>query len=356
MTRALPARRRPGQAQAAQARCARTSRTSSSARRGSARCGPAPGRHRRHGAQPRRRGAARRRAARVGRPGLRASRATALDELVERAGRACRPAERAKVPGIKPARADIILAGAVVVQTVLEAGGFEGIEVDRGGPARGRLLRAPPRRRPAAVRRRAPRQRASTSPRSTAWTPSQPAHRARRAPRARAVRRARRGRPARRRPAASASCCGPRRMLHDIGMTVDYDDHHKHSRYLILNAGLPGLHASARSRSSARPSRYHRKGHARPGPVRAARRPGDEQRLDRDADAAAPGRGPRARRDQLVREAHVDAPTARCASSSSPTATCASPRWAAGREVELFARAFGKRADEVAPYGLARPE
>ena len=25
-------------------------------------------------------------------------------------------------------------------------------------------------------------------------------------------------------------------MLHDIGTAVDYDDHHKHSRYLILNA------------------------------------------------------------------------------------------------------------------------
>ena len=30
-------------------------------------------------------------------------------------------------------------------------------------------------------------------------------------------------------------------MLHDIGTAVDYDDHHKHSRYLILNAGLPGF-------------------------------------------------------------------------------------------------------------------
>ena len=29
-------------------------------------------------------------------------------------------------------------------------------------------------------------------------------------------------------------------MLHDIGVAVDYDDHHKHSRYLILNGGLPG--------------------------------------------------------------------------------------------------------------------
>ena len=36
-------------------------------------------------------------------------------------------------------------------------------------------------------------------------------------------------------------------MLHDIGTAVDYDDHHKHSRYLILSAGPAGLLARARS-------------------------------------------------------------------------------------------------------------
>ena len=36
-------------------------------------------------------------------------------------------------------------------------------------------------------------------------------------------------------------------VLHDIGVSVDYDDHHKHSRYLILNGGLPGF-TRARSR------------------------------------------------------------------------------------------------------------
>ena len=30
-------------------------------------------------------------------------------------------------------------------------------------------------------------------------------------------------------------------VLHDIGMAVDYDDHHKHTRYLILSGGLPGF-------------------------------------------------------------------------------------------------------------------
>ena len=30
-------------------------------------------------------------------------------------------------------------------------------------------------------------------------------------------------------------------MLHDVGVLVDYNDHHKHGYYLILNAGLPGF-------------------------------------------------------------------------------------------------------------------
>ena len=30
-------------------------------------------------------------------------------------------------------------------------------------------------------------------------------------------------------------------MLHDAGVIVDYNDHHKHGFYLVLNAGLPGF-------------------------------------------------------------------------------------------------------------------
>ena len=56
----------------------------------------------------------------------------ALDELVQRLA-ALPAAERASVPGIKPARADLILAGAVVVQGVLQAGGFAGLEATEAG-------------------------------------------------------------------------------------------------------------------------------------------------------------------------------------------------------------------------------
>ena len=48
-------------------------------------------------------------------------------------------------------------------------------------------------------------------------------------------------------------------MLHDIGTAVDYDDHHKHSRYLILNAGLPGF-SPRETALIGQAARYHRKG------------------------------------------------------------------------------------------------
>jgi exopolyphosphatase / guanosine-5'-triphosphate,3'-diphosphate pyrophosphatase len=56
----------------------------------------------------------------------------ALEELVERLA-ALPASERSSVPGIKPARADLILAGAIVVQGALLAGGFDGLEVTEAG-------------------------------------------------------------------------------------------------------------------------------------------------------------------------------------------------------------------------------
>ena len=64
-------------------------------------------------------------------------------------------------------------------------------------------------------------------------------------------------------------------MLHDIGMSVDYDDHHKHSRYLILNGGLPGF-SPIEVAIIAQAARYHRKGMPDPGPLAALFAPEDK--------------------------------------------------------------------------------
>jgi exopolyphosphatase/guanosine-5'-triphosphate,3'-diphosphate pyrophosphatase len=48
-------------------------------------------------------------------------------------------------------------------------------------------------------------------------------------------------------------------MLHDIGMTVDYNDHHRHGYYLILNSGLPG-YTHRELALIALAVKFHRKG------------------------------------------------------------------------------------------------
>ena len=69
-------------------------------------------------------------------------------------------------------------------------------------------------------------------------------------------------------------------MLHDVGMTISYDDHHKHSYYLIVSAELPGF--SPRERALiAQISRYHRKGAPKLGEMAAIAEEGDEELLDR---------------------------------------------------------------------------
>lgn len=59
-------------------------------------------------------------------------RVSVLDELIDRLA-ALPVAERASVPGIKANRADIVLAGAVVVREVMRVGGFSLLEVSAMG-------------------------------------------------------------------------------------------------------------------------------------------------------------------------------------------------------------------------------
>ena len=87
-----------------------------------------------------------------------------IDELADRPA-----SKRGKVPGIKPDRGDVILGAALVLASVMDAGGFDDPRGHRGGPARGRLLRALPRGRPPRAHRRRPqRSRWTTSRAATA--------------------------------------------------------------------------------------------------------------------------------------------------------------------------------------------
>jgi exopolyphosphatase/guanosine-5'-triphosphate,3'-diphosphate pyrophosphatase len=330
----------------------------------------------------------------------------ALEELVGRL--AALPASaRSSVPGIKPARADLILAGAIVVQGALLAGGFEQMEVTEAGLREGvffeRLLAGSGMRAqrvsPGSVGSGMRAQRVSpgsvgsgmraqrVSPGSVDRDPPlfadlrrtsvlnlaaqyhpDAAHTDHVATLALAMfdELARLGLhdgDRVERELLWAAC-----MLHDIGMTVDYDDHHKHSRYLILNGGLPG-YSPIEVAIIAQAARYHRKGMPDPGPLAALFGPGDAARLDRCAVLLRLAEDLERSRDQLVRGTRfklIGAPgierstdpgssviAARAAAGSSANGNGggielrliaagepAVPRWAASRESELFARAF----------------
>jgi exopolyphosphatase / guanosine-5'-triphosphate,3'-diphosphate pyrophosphatase len=67
-------------------------------------------------------------------------------------------------------------------------------------------------------------------------------------------------------------------ILHDIGMRVDYNDHHKHSYYLILNSGLPG-YEHREIALIALLAKYHRKGTPDAGELADVLANGDRVRL-----------------------------------------------------------------------------
>jgi exopolyphosphatase/guanosine-5'-triphosphate,3'-diphosphate pyrophosphatase len=125
-------------------------------------------------------------------------------------------------------------------------------------------------------------------------------------------------------------------------MTIDYDDHHKHSRYLVLNAGLPGFEQREVA-LIGQAVRYHRKGMPSLGPFGALARKGDEERLARMSTLLRLAEDLERSRDQLVREAHVAVDDGEVRLELVSDGDDRVSRWAAGRELDLFASAFDRR-------------
>jgi exopolyphosphatase / guanosine-5'-triphosphate,3'-diphosphate pyrophosphatase len=158
-----------------------------------------------------------------------------LSELV--ATLAARPASRRALPGIKAGRADIVLAAAVVLETVLELGRFDGIEVTRAGLREGvffqsRLLRGSPPLladvRVASIRNLALQFDADIGHADHVARLALQLHDSlvaegvfEPAPGERAL-------------------LWAAALLHDVGMAIGYDAHPDHAHYLILQSGLPG--------------------------------------------------------------------------------------------------------------------
>jgi exopolyphosphatase/guanosine-5'-triphosphate,3'-diphosphate pyrophosphatase len=240
------------------------------------------------------------------------------------------------VPGIKPSRADLILAGAVVVQTVVERCGVDALEVTEAGLREGvffaRHLDGDPPLfddvRRASVLNLADQYRVA------------PAH-------TEHVGRLALGLfdqlsaaglhdgDARERELLWAAT-----VLHDIGTTIDYDDHHKHSRYLILNSGLPGW-TQREVGLIGQAVRYHRKGMPELGPFTPLMHRGDAALLDRCALLLRLAEDLERSRDQLVGAADVTVDNGTVTLALRADGDVRVARWAASREVDLFRRAYG---------------
>ncbi len=261
----------------------------------------------------------------------------ALDALVEElAGRA--PAERDRVPGIKQGRGEVILAGAIVLQAVLEVTGAPGIEVTEAGLREGIFLagQLAPADPPLVECVRA------TSVRNLARQHGVDlVHAEHIAALAHQLLEAL--------PGAGLPVPGEPELveaaalLHDIGLAVDYDAHHKHSSYLILGAGLPGF-TPREVALIASMARYHRKGTPSLGSLAALCGPGDEELLLRGAALLRIAEQLERNRDQVVRAARLrrsDDDGGGIVLELDADGDTSVARWGAERQSELFARAFG---------------
>jgi exopolyphosphatase/guanosine-5'-triphosphate,3'-diphosphate pyrophosphatase len=264
----------------------------------------------------------------------------ALDDLVDRLAE-LDASERASVPGIKAARGDLILAGALVVQSVMEAGGFEALEVTEAGLREGVFYETqladldPPLIED--VRRASVLNLASAYGADFAHVE----HVARLALELWEAL-----------GQAGLHPCDPLErdllwsaaMLHDIGTAVDYDDHHKHSRYLILSAGLPGF-SPRETGLIGQLARYHRKGSPGLGEFSALARDGDEEMIGRCSAILRLAEQLERPRDQTVEGLEVEVDDGRVALRLRHSADVTVARWAAERQRDVFQKALGRELE-----------
>ncbi|MGA9857607.1 MAG: Ppx/GppA phosphatase family protein [Solirubrobacteraceae bacterium] len=251
-------------------------------------------------------------------------------------------AQRGEVSGIKPGRGDIILAAAVVLDIVVELGGFDGIEATEAGLREGvflanTLLAGEPQPlfadvRDAAVRNLAVQyesdmthvehvaklslQMFDSLVETQVFTPAD----------------------------GERELLWAASMLHDVGMTISYDDHHKHSRYLVETAGLPGFDPRERG-LIAQMTRYHRKGVPKLGDIEALTGKGDDELLDRCAVILRLAEHLERGRDQSVSDVRLGTNGDGVGLHLKAAGDLTLPRWSVERygDDEAFARVFDRR-------------
>jgi exopolyphosphatase/guanosine-5'-triphosphate,3'-diphosphate pyrophosphatase len=136
--------------------------------------------------------------------------------------------------------------------------------------------------------------------------------------------------------------------LHDIGTAIDYDDHHRHSHYLVLNAGLPGF-TPRELILIGLTARYHRKGEPTIAELGALSERGDGERLKLLCGVIRLAEQLERSRDQTIAAVHVDRRngTICLRAQTRPGADASLPIWAARRNAQLLGQALGGLVVEV---------
>jgi exopolyphosphatase / guanosine-5'-triphosphate,3'-diphosphate pyrophosphatase len=264
----------------------------------------------------------------------------ALEDIVE--WLADRPAsKRGDMPGIKPDRGDVILGGALVLAAALDSGGFDLIEVTEAGLREGvffdRLLDE--RELFEDVRRE------SVLNLGHRFT-TDPGHVERVAKLSLAMFDGLGGAGLHELDATDRELLWAACMLHDIGTAIDYDDHHRHSHYLILNAGLPGF-TPRELVMVGLIARYHRKGEPDTSELGPLEQRGDLERLRLLCAIIRLAEQLERSRDGAIRQVRVAAHDGTVALDAEvdPARDPSVPIWAARREAGLLADALGREVE-----------
>lgn len=248
-------------------------------------------------------------------------------------------AQRRRIEGMKPDRADISLAGAIVLQEVMRAGGFERISISGQGVREGLFYErffsgGDPNRPPVFehVRRanvlnfghvyRFQEAHARHITHLTARMFDQlPAD-------------SHDLRPGEREVLWAAS------MLHDVGMSIDYHDHHRHGSYLVLNSGVPG-YTHREIALIALLIRYHRKGKPTLDELEMLCEPKDDRRLAQMTALLRLAEQIDRARDGAVQDLRLTVTGGRCIMELVTQGDEQVPLWAVERHRDLFVDAFG---------------
>jgi exopolyphosphatase/guanosine-5'-triphosphate,3'-diphosphate pyrophosphatase len=136
-------------------------------------------------------------------------------------------------------------------------------------------------------------------------------------------------------------------MLHDIGTAVDYDDHHKHSQYLILNARLPGF-TPRELYLIALIARYHRKGDPDVSELGKLAHKEDQHRLELLSGTIRLAEQFERSRDQSVRAVTVSAHNGEVRVDPDAPSDASVAIWSARRNADVLEKALD-RTVTVAP-------